>query len=258
MSGAQSGRKAGSIGTLYLLPALLSGTSAQAALPEATLGVARSTSYFLAENAKSARAFLKAVGHPQAIASLDVIEIGHAPDPRELDRWLEPLLKQGRDGAIVSEAGCPGVADPGAELVARAHALGIRVRPLVGPSAILLALMGSGLDGQRFRFVGYLPQDRSACAQAIRELEFASAANAETQVFIETPYRNDRLFEGLLSTCDPGTRLLVAVDLTGTQEMVCTRTIAQWRSLDPVERPELRRRPCVFALMAATSARPRR
>lgn len=258
MSAAPGSETADAEGTLYLLPALLSDTAAHAVLPAATLDAARRVTYFLAESAKSARAFLKAIAHPRAMASLDLIEIGHAPDPRELDRWLQPLLRQGRDGALVSEAGCPAVADPGAEVVARAHALGLRVRPLVGPSAILLALMASGLDGQRFRFVGYLPHDRTSCARRIRELESASVAGAETQIFIETPYRNDRLFDALLSTCAAATRLLIAVDLTGTHEVVRTLTIAQWRSLGSAERPELRRRPCVFALQADASAGRRR
>src|SRR5262249_18610627 len=149
------------------------------------------TRHFLAENAKSARAFLKSIGHPVAIQELDIVEIGHLPGTARIDDWLRPL-GEGRGLALPSEAGCPAVADPGATIVARAHELGLTVHPLVGPSSLLLALMASGLEGQRFRFVGYLPQDESERASAIAALEASSRAG-ETQLFIETPYRNERL-----------------------------------------------------------------
>lgn len=143
-------------GTLYLLPNRIAETAVSDALPEKTVRIARQTEYFLAENAKSARAFLKALGHPKPLADLTVQAIGHKPDSRYFQAWLNPVL-QGKDACIVSESGCPGIADPGAALVAQAHSLGINVVPLVGPCSILLTLMGSGLTGQRFRFWGYLP-----------------------------------------------------------------------------------------------------
>lgn len=241
-------------GALLLLPTLLGDTAPERALPADTLALARASTIFLAESAKSARAFLKAIAHPRPIASLAVIEIGHAPDPGRFDEWLTPAI-EGHSVALLSEAGCPAVADPGAGLVARAHALGVRVRPLVGPSSLLLALMAAGMSGQRFRFVGYLPQERQALAAAIGELERASGG-AETQLFIETPYRNDRLLLALLEHARHDTQLAVAVDLTTDGEQVLSLPISGWRALPPASRPALARRPAVFALMAAVVQTP--
>jgi len=239
-----------SAGTLYLLPTPLADGTAAAVLPEETLVVARRLDLFLAEDAKSARAFLKAAQHPEPIRQLRIVEIGHQPDAAAIDGWLEPII-EGCDAAIVSEAGCPGVADPGAQIVARAHARGIAVRPLVGPSAILLALMASGLNGQTFRFVGYLPQESAALAARLRELERESRGG-ETQLWIETPYRNDRMFEALLAHCAPETWVCLAIDLTASGETVMTRRVAEWQSLPPARRPALHKHPTVFALLAAS------
>jgi 16S rRNA (cytidine1402-2'-O)-methyltransferase len=241
-------------GTLLLVPTLLGATAPDQVLPEATLRVTRATSIFLAESAKSARAFLKAIGHPQPIAHLAVFEIGHRPDHRLIDSWLAPLL-DGHDVALLSEAGCPAIADPGADIVARAHQHGLHVRPLVGPSSLLLALMASGMSGQRFRFVGYLPQDRQALAAAIGELERASRGE-ETQLFIETPYRNERLLQALMEHCRAETTLAVAVDLTTDDERVLSLPISKWRALPPQALPPLTRRPAVFALTAAPAVQP--
>jgi 16S rRNA (cytidine1402-2'-O)-methyltransferase len=180
---------------------------------------------------------------------LDIVEIGHAPDAGRIDEWLRPLL-QGHDVALVAEAGCPGIADPGATIVARAHELGLQVQPLVGASSILLALMASGLEGQRFRFVGYLPQGQEQCARAIIDLETVSRGG-ETQIFIETPYRNQRLFENLLRRCSEDTRLTVAVELATPGQFICTRSVAAWRKLEGAQRPSLHNRPAVFLLLAA-------
>lgn len=237
-------------GKLYLLPALLGDTQAEDVLPQATLAAARALDYVLAEDARSARALLKAIGHPKPIAQIRIVEIGHEPDPARIDEWLAPLAHDGIDAAIVSEAGCPGVADPGATVVARAHALGIAVRPLVGPSSILLALMASGLNGQQFRFVGYLPREPDTLAQRLRELE-RDAQRGETQIFIETPYRNERLFAAILSACRPTTLLSVAVDLTTTAERIATHAVGAWSALAPERRPALDRHPAVFSLLAA-------
>lgn len=239
----------GPTGALLLLPTLLGDAPPERTLPAHTLALARATTVFLAENARSARAFLKLIGHPQPIASLSVTEIGHSPDARLFDGWLRPAI-DGRDIALLSEAGCPAVADPGAGLVAHAHRLGLRVRPLVGPSSLLLALMSSGMSGQRFRFVGYLPQDRQALAAAIAALERASRGE-ETQLFIETPYRSERLLQALLDHARQDTQLAVAVDLTTDRERVLSLPIAGWRALPAAARPDLLRRPAVFALMAA-------
>jgi 16S rRNA (cytidine1402-2'-O)-methyltransferase len=229
---------------LLLLPCGVADGMALATLPAATLEAARGCSHFLAENARTARAFLKEVSHPRPLQSLQIVEIGPAPEAAGVDDWLQPLAA-GHDLAVVAEAGCPGVADPGALIAARAHERGFAVRPLVGPSAILLALMAGGGNGQRFRFVGYLPQDSAGRALRLRELE-AAARMGETQLFIETPYRNDRLFDALLATCAPATRRSVAVALTAPDEFIATRSIAQWRS---AARPMLTKRPAVFSLL---------
>lgn len=239
-------------GSLLLLPTLLGQTRPETVLPAETLRLTRATTIFLAENAKSARAFLKAIAHPRPIAQLTVVEIGHQPDARRIDDWLAPLAA-GDDIALLAEAGCPAIADPGAEIVARAHLRGLRVRPLVGPSSLVLALMASGMNGQRFRFVGYLPQDRQALTVTIGELELASGG-AETQLFIETPYRNEKLLAALLECGRPDTRLAVAVDLTTDEESVRSMTIAEWRTLAPADRPPLARRPAVYALLSALAA----
>ena len=234
-------------GTLYLLPAPISTGSLDAALPPGVIRVALSVEHFLVEDAKVARAFLKRLGHPKSLRELSIVEIGHAPREEDASQWLAPL-NDGVDVAVVSEAGCPAIADPGATLVAAAHRNGWRVQPLVGPSSIVLALMASGLNGQRFRFVGYLPIAAAERVTAIRALE--SDSKGETQIFIETPYRNVALFEALLQHCSPATRLAVAVDLTGATEFVRQRTIEDWRGLPVAAWPTLAKQPAVFCLLA--------
>jgi 16S rRNA (cytidine1402-2'-O)-methyltransferase len=224
---------------LYLVPVPLGGPAAEA-LSTAAAHTVRSLRDFAVENAKSARAFLGALGMPCAIRELRIQEI--AGDAAAL---LAPL-RAGRSLGVLAEAGCPAVADPGAALVAAAHAEGFRVIPLVGPSAVTLALMASGLEGQRFAFCGYLPRDKQARADRIRALERRSRAENETQVFIETPYRNEALLMALLETCDAATRLCVAVDLTLPTEEIATRDVAQWRRLQA----SIGRRPAVFLLQA--------
>ncbi|MEF9994993.1 MAG: SAM-dependent methyltransferase [Burkholderiaceae bacterium] len=237
-------------GALVLLPNRVAAGAVEDVLPAPTIAAARRIEHFLAENAKSARAFLKAAGHPRPMAELSIIEIGHRPDPAQIAHWLEPIAA-GHDIAIVSESGCPGVADPGASIVAAAHERGIRVRPLVGPSSLLLALMASGLDGQRFRFMGYLPVQSEPLIPAIRAAERDSAAG-ETQIFIETPYRNQRLFDAFLAHCAPTTRLTVAIDITGEAEFIATRSVAMWKKSAA---PAFEKQPTVFALLAAGGKR---
>ncbi|MEO8718070.1 MAG: SAM-dependent methyltransferase [Burkholderiales bacterium] len=224
---------------LYLIPAALGGAPAQV-LPAPTAEAVRTLRDFAVENAKSARAFLAALDMPCPMRELRIVPIGE--DPGAL---LQPL-RAGRSLGVISEAGCPAVADPGQALVAAAHAAGFRVVPLVGPSSILLALMASGLEGQRFAFRGYLPRDAGERAGRIRALEKTSRAAQETQIFIETPYRNDALLAALLECCAPTTRLCVAVDLTLPGERVVSRRVAQWRE-SPIP---IGRRPAVFLLLA--------
>jgi len=224
---------------LYLVPAPL-GAPATEALPAAAAQTVRSLRDFAVENAKSARAFLGALGMPCAMRDLRIQEI--AGDATAL---LAPL-RAGRSLGVLAEAGCPAVADPGAALVAAAHAEGFRVIALVGPCAPLLALMASGLEGQRFAFCGYLPREKMLRAERIRVLERRSRAEHETQIFIETPYRNEALLAALLECCSPETRLCIAADLTLPTEQITTRAVAQWR----LQQPTIGRRPAVFLLQA--------
>ena len=235
-------------GTLYLIPNSISPTAGSGSLAPDSIAAARSCRRFLAENARSARAFLKSISHPLPIAELEIIEIGHDPDLSLLTAWLEPVAA-GADTAIVSESGCPAVADPGAVIVARAEAMGIRVRPMIGPCSILLTLMASGMNGQRFRFLGYLPIDNSDRTQALSELEAASRLG-ETQLFIETPYRNQNFLEFLIQTLAPSTRITVACDLTGDSEFVKTKKASEWKN----EKTVLPKLPTIFAILAQKSA----
>ena len=237
-------------GTLYCLPNLIADGTLEAAVPPAVRSRAAGIRFFLVEAAKSARAYLKLLGHPGPISDLRIEEIGHDPDPALLERWLEPVLA-GEDAAIVSESGCPGIADPGAQIVSRAQELGIRVVPLVGPSSILMTLMASGLDGQRFRFLGYLPVHADERLAALRTLEKESR-RSETQLFIETPYRNTAMLESMLEALAPDTRITVATDVTGASESIRTLTAAGWKKR-PAEERTLPKLPTVFALLAAPS-----
>ena len=235
-------------GTLYLLPTVISEETLTSVSPADVREKARQIDHFLVEAAKTARHYLKDLGHPKPIASLSIVEIGHEPDPAKIDAWLAPL-REGHDMAIVSESGCPGVADPGAQIVARVQAEGGRVVPLVGPSSLLLTLMASGLDGQHFRFTGYLPIADADRREALLSLERESA-RGETILFIETPYRNRTMLESLLEVLRPDTRLCVAQDVTGKNESIRTKTIAAWKAASEEER-ELLKVPTVFAFLAA-------
>lgn len=233
--------------TLFLLPTPLGDADPADVLPAPVLRIARETHYVLAENARTARAFLKAAGHPGPIQQVRIVEIGHAPQPAQALEWLAPLVSGQTDAALVSECGCPGIADPGAAVVACAYELGLGVRPLVGPSSVSLALMASGMNGQSFRFHGYLPQEAGALANSLRRLE-RDAVRGETQIFIETPYRTERLFQAILAHCEDSTRLALALDLGGASEMTITQHIRQWRAMTVAQRPSLHRRPAVFLL----------
>jgi 16S rRNA (cytidine1402-2'-O)-methyltransferase len=230
-------------GILYLIPTPLGETSLDLALPEETRRIAARLATFIVEHAKTARAFLKQVGTATPLQQLTLLELNEHTRANELDALLAPLLA-GQDVGLLSEAGCPAVADPGADLVRLAHRQGIRVKPLVGPSSILLALMGSGLVGQRFAFHGYLPAKPEARAKALRELENRAEREDAAQAFIETPYRNRAMLESILATCRDDTLLCLACDLTLASETLATRSIGQWRKHDLA----IERRPCVFLL----------
>lgn len=237
-----------STGTLYLLPSALGDVAWQSYLPQATHDTACRLAHFVVENAKTTRAELKRIGHPTPLRELAIEQLPDSPTAADVERLLAPLLA-GHDVGLVSEAGCPGVADPGALLVRRAHQLGLAVKPLVGPSSLLLGLMASGLDGQRFAFHGYLPQREPERSRRIADLERESARQHQTQLFIETPYRNAALFQALLAACRPGTLLCLAADLTLPSETVITRSIADWRT---AQAPVLDKRPTVFLLLSAS------
>jgi 16S rRNA (cytidine1402-2'-O)-methyltransferase len=221
---------------LYAIPTPL-GNSPEEALPAPAIQQIKTIQDFVVENAKSARGFLGALGMPVRELNITVIE-------KNFD-LLAPLRAK-RPLGVLSEAGCPAIADPGAALIEAAHREGFRVVPLVGPSSIVLALMASGLEGQRFAFCGYLPREGSERNKKIKELERRSRVEQETEIFIETPYRNDVLLAALLDACHETTRLCVAADLTLPGESIKTRTVAEWRRA----KSAIGRRPAVFLLLS--------
>jgi 16S rRNA (cytidine1402-2'-O)-methyltransferase len=215
------------LSTLYAIPTPL-GASPRDALPAPAIEQIKRLKRFVVENAKSARAFLGALGMP--VREIVIEEIGDNP----------------LGGGLLSEAGCPAIADPGAKLIEAAHAAGYKVVPLVGPSSIVMALMASGLEGQRFAFCGYLPRESAERKIAIQKLERRSRSEKETEIFIETPYRNDALLAALLETCTAGTRLCVAADLTLPTESIRTQTVGEWKKAPS----QIGKRPAVFLLLA--------
>lgn len=233
-------------GTLYLIPVPLGPTAPTESLTASVLATVRPLTHFVVEQAKTARAFLKAAGTDTPLQELVLTELNEHTKANELDLLLAPL-RAGYDIGLLSEAGCPAVADPGANLVALAQKENFRVVPLIGPSSLLLALMASGLNGQRFAFQGYLPAKEADRGKALKDLESESRKRQLTQIFIETPYRNRQMFDSILQSCHPETRLAVATDLTLPGESVLTRTIQQWKKQTP---PEIERRPSVFLLLA--------
>ena len=227
-------------GILYAIPTPLGGTAADA-LPASALEIVRSLRYFVVENAKTARAFLKEVGMPCAIQDLEIAVLD-ADVAHHMDK-----LQEKQSIGLLSEAGCPAIADPGAILVEAAQRKGIRVVPLIGPSSIVLALMASGLEGQRFAFCGYLPRETEERRKKIGALESRSRREHETQIFIETPYRNDVLLRALLETCVEETLLCVATDLSLNSEEIKTQSVALWRGASRT----IGKRPTVFLLLSA-------
>src|SRR5512135_2101976 len=218
-------------GALYLVPNLLGSVAPSTVLPRRTIDLARRLVHWVVETPKAARAFLNSLEMPVPIAQLDLVALPRAPGADELAAVIR-TLRNGEDVGLVSDAGCPGVADPGSALVAAVHAAGLRVVPLVGPSAILLALMASGLNGQHFCFHGYLPVKPEARAEALRSLEAQSRSGARTEIFIETPYRNAAMLESLARALRPSTIVCVAADLTLETEHVERATAREWKRRD--------------------------
>ena len=233
-------------GSLYLLPNTLGDTPAEAVIPAAALHRARSLDYVIAENPKSARAFLKRIGSERPLQRIRIERLDHNSRPADVPALLAPLLA-GADAGLLSEAGLPAVADPGAALVRIAHEKGVRVVPLSGPSSLFLALAASGLEGQRFVFHGYLPVKPAELATALKDLERQSRRLSQTQIFIEAPYRNDATLATMLKTLGDDTLLCIAADLTLQTEAIQTRRVAAWRG----HPPRLEDRPTVFLVLAA-------
>lgn len=234
------------LGTLYLIPCPISDETAPwDVLPAANRAVMDALDYFIVENTRTARRFLSKAGVARPIGELEFRELNeHTQAGPAIEELVKPLT-EGRSAGVISEAGVPGVADPGALVVEACHRLGVRVVPLVGPSSIILAVMAAGLNGQSFAFNGYLPVKPPERAKAIRFFERRAGSEGQTQLFIEAPYRNVKLMEQLLQTLAPDTRLTVALDLTAPGQFVATHTVARWRGL-PL--PELNKRPAIFAI----------
>ena len=233
-------------GTLYLIPVTLGEDNITQVLPPDVVSIAQGLDNFVVESEKSARHFLSTIKTIKPVRELNLNLLNEHTEQKDVAALLAPLLA-GKDLGLMSDAGCPGVADPGAKLIELAHQKGIRVVPFVGPSSILLSLMASGLNGQQFAFLGYLPVDKTQRNQKLKEIEKRSLTHKETQLFIETPYRNQHMLEAIVSICQPNTRLCVACDISLTTELITSKTIATWKK-SPL--PDLHKRPTIFLLQA--------
>ncbi|MGW8314313.1 MAG: SAM-dependent methyltransferase [Bacteroidales bacterium] len=230
-------------GVLYMVPATLGSNELRDTIPAGTVEIVLGIRVFIVENLRSARRYLKLLDRNIDIDRLTFFELNEHTPVEQVPSFLVPAEK-GLNTAIISEAGMPGVADPGTVVVKMAHEKGIRVVPLTGPSSILLSLMASGLNGQHFTFHGYLPIQQSERARKIRELEQEMQKTAVTQIFIEAPYRNDKLLADLLGNCHPSTLICIAADLTLESELIHTRTVARWKK----NKPSLHKRPAIFLM----------
>lgn len=231
------------IGKLYLIPSAL-GEDAVQTLPQYVLDVVHKLTIFIAERPKTARRFLKSIQTPVPFAEMTFYELNKYTDKAERNTFLDQVF-EGHDIGLLSEAGCPGVADPGAEIVGMAHRRGVEVVPFVGPSSILLALMASGMNGQQFAFSGYLPAKPNERIKALKREESISGTQNQTRIFIETPYRNNALIEDAFKTLMPATQFCIAADLTLPTQYICTRNIQEWKQHPP---PDLHKRPAIFLI----------
>jgi 16S rRNA (cytidine1402-2'-O)-methyltransferase len=229
------------LGKVFLIPAVLHEEATETIAPY-VLDAVKQCRVFFVENERTARRYLKSLWREMVIDDYKWFAIHKAEE--EVQQSFTQLLKQGNNIGIISEAGCPGVADPGQLLVHAAQQAGVVVKPLVGPSSILLALMASGMNGQRFQFVGYLPIDANARKVALKELENESLKKDCTQIFIETPYRNNQLIKDIVQTCKPQTQLCIAVDITSPVESIVTKPLAQWKK----DQPDIHKRLAIFLL----------
>ena len=230
-------------GKLYLIPTSL-GENAIHTIPPYVVDLIHKIEFIIAERAKTARRFIKNTGSPRPMPTYQLSELNDRTPDGDLDEMLRPIF-EGNDVGIMSEAGCPGVADPGARLVALAHRKGVQVVPMVGPSSILLALMASGLNGQNFRFLGYLPAKVDKLSGVLKKLELRAHRESQTQVFMETPYRNRQMIEQAFNVLSPNTLFCIAADLTLETEFISTKKIRDWRKK---KMPELHKRPAIFLI----------
>ena len=231
-------------GTVYLIPCPIGENPPELVLPKHTLEVVQSLENFIVENEKTSRRFLRASNHPKPIRELTFETLNKHTHETDIVNYIEPL-SEGKSIGVISEAGCPGVADPGAKVVAYAHKKGYQVIPLIGPSSILMALMGSGFNGQSFSFVGYLPKDKKELKNKIKDLEILSKKYNQTQIFIETPFRNTQMLENLKAFCNPSTKISIAANINQKNELIKTMTISK---LQP-SKFNIHKIPAVFSLM---------
>ena len=234
------------LGTLYMVPVTLGDDNLSYVIPDDVMKLVQNLEYFVVENEKSARRFLGSVKTNKPVRELNFQLLNEHSAEKDLPALIAPMLA-GHDVGMLSEAGCPGIADPGATLAALAHRKGIKVAPLVGPSSILLSLMASGFNGQQFTFLGYLPSDKAARINKLKDIEKQSQRLNETQIFIETPYRNQHMLEDILASCGTNTKLCIARNVSLETEFVVSKTIAEWKKS---ELPDLHKQPTVFLLLA--------
>jgi 16S rRNA (cytidine1402-2'-O)-methyltransferase len=234
------------LGTLYMVPVTLGDDNLSYVIPTDVIQLVKGLEYFVVENEKSARRFLGSVKTNKPVRELNFQLLNEHSAEKDLPALIAPLLA-GHNVGMLSEAGCPGIADPGATLAALAHRKGIKVSPLVGPSSILLSLMASGFNGQQFAFLGYLPSDKAARVIKLKEIEKQSGQLNETQMFIETPYRNQHMLEDILASCSANTKLCIARNVSLEDELIVSKTIAEWKKS---VLPDLHKQPTVFLLLA--------
>lgn len=234
-------------GTLYLIPNTLGKTPENNTIPEYVLNVIRRLDVLIVENVQTASRYLQWVDNTVPEYEIEFLLLNKDTPVREIVSFLHPL-KKGKDAGLLSEAGCPAVADPGSELIKMAHDQQIKVSPLVGPSSILLALMGSGFNGQQFRFHGYLPIDKNKRQSAIKKLENRSKSNGSTEIFMEAPHRNDEIKEDVIRYCKPQTRFCTATNLTLPNEQIISKKISNWRQNSG---PSIHKKPTIFLIYAA-------
>lgn len=231
------------VGGLFLIPTTLGDTELDKILPSGNAEIVSSIRYFIVENIRTTRRFLKKINREINIDEITFFELNQHTKPEEISRFLQPL-KAGNEMGIISEAGCPAIADPGADVVALAQTQNFNVVPLVGPSSILLSLMASGFNGQSFAFLGYLPVQQGERIKALKKMENRIYSEHQTQIFIETPYRNMKMLEDIIATCQPDTKLCIAADITLDTEFIKTKTVSAWKN----QFPDLNKRPTIFLI----------